>query len=455
MYQTLFYIPSEVAGVPVFGFGLLLILWAAASIAWMAWLVARQGFCADTWSYVPLLALVGAVIAWLAPAISKPEGLPIRGYGTMVMLGVVAGTWLAAWRARRVGIDAEQIYSLVFWMLIPGILGARAFYVIEYWPEYWRHFTAPGGGLGPLIGQLLNITEGGLVVYGSLIGGAIGLGWFARRRSWPVLAVCDLLVPSMFLGLAIGRVGCLLNGCCFGGVCDGCCIAITFPPQSPPYEAQVRRGQMHGLTLDGDPASAPTVRAVAPGGAADRAGLKPGQRLKSINGLDIAATGDAFVAMIEAYEQHQAMNVQIEDGSVVVIPAVERRLRSLPVYPTQPISSINALALCLICLAYDRLWRRRDGELLALMLSLYPAARFCIECLRNDEAPVFGTGMSIAQNVSLLLLVCAAALWAFILRRPPGLAFARPDVGASEDVSRNSTASRRTSSNSGSSSRDR
>ena len=71
----------------------------------------------------------------------------------MMLLAVVAGTLLAAWRARRVGLDPELIFSLAFWMLVPGIIGARAFYVIEYWPEYWPYYTNPDGGLGPLAGQ--------------------------------------------------------------------------------------------------------------------------------------------------------------------------------------------------------------------------------------------------------------------------------------------------------------
>ena len=64
MLQTLFYIPSELFGLPVFGFGLLLAVWAVASAALLAWLVRRQGFNADTRSYVPVLALLGAAIAW-------------------------------------------------------------------------------------------------------------------------------------------------------------------------------------------------------------------------------------------------------------------------------------------------------------------------------------------------------------------------------------------------------
>ena len=98
-------------------------------------------------------------------------------------------------------------------------------------------------------------------------------------------------------------------------------------------------------------------------------------------------------------------------------PLVRPPTKSLPVEPSQPLSTIDALLLCLMLLAYDP-FRRRDGELFAVMMSIYPVTRFLIEGLRTDEAAVLGTGMSIGQCVSLLLLVCAAALWFYILRQP-------------------------------------
>ena len=126
MLQTLFSIPAQIAGIPLFGVGLLLAVWAVASVAILAWLAWRQGFNADTWGYVPVLLLVGAIVRWLLPALCENGGLPIRGYGVMMFLAVVTGTTLAAWRGRRLGIDPDTIFSLAFWMLLPGIVGARA-----------------------------------------------------------------------------------------------------------------------------------------------------------------------------------------------------------------------------------------------------------------------------------------------------------------------------------------
>ena len=87
-------------------------------------------------------------------------------------------------------------------------------------------------GLGALIFAVVNVAAGGLVVYGSFIGAMLGLGLFWRRYRMPLLATADLIAPSMLLGLALGRVGCLLNGCCYGVPCD-LPWKVTFPWSSP------------------------------------------------------------------------------------------------------------------------------------------------------------------------------------------------------------------------------
>ncbi len=123
MYQTLFHIPPEVLGWPLFGFGVLLAVWAVGSAALLAWLIRRHGFGAETRGYLPVLALLGAVIAFVLPAISTSQGLPIRGYGTMLLLAVVAGVALVVHRARRMGVDQELMLSMSFWMFVGGIVG--------------------------------------------------------------------------------------------------------------------------------------------------------------------------------------------------------------------------------------------------------------------------------------------------------------------------------------------
>ncbi len=425
MWQTLFHIPLQIAGLPVFGKGILLVAWVVFSIGLLAWLAWRQGFNADTLSYVPILLIVAALVAWLFPALCDEQGFPIHGFGIMLLLAVVAAAALAVWRGKRLGLDADLIYSLSLWMIVPGIIAARAFYVIEYWPTQYYPIYVESGGWA-LLGAMINITQGGIVVYGAFVAGVCGLVFFAKKYKLPALALADLMAPSMLLGLAFGRLGCLMNGCCYGGVCN-LPWAITFPPQSYAYLSQVERGQMYGFRLSGDPNVAPVLLAVDPDSPAGRAGLKPGERLEKINGLRISNSGEAQAILLASFQDRKPLKVEASDGTAADLPAAEIRQRSLPVEPTQIYSFIDAILICLLLLAVES-FCRRDGELFALGISIYAVTRFLIEILRCDEAPVSGTGMTISQNISLAMVVLAAGFWFYILRRPGCKAFSTCNV---------------------------
>jgi phosphatidylglycerol:prolipoprotein diacylglycerol transferase len=417
MRSTLFHIPLEVAGMPLFGFGLLLAVWAVFSVVVLAVLIRRQGFNADTQSYLPILAMFGLVILFL-PKIADPAGLPIRGFGLMLLLAVVSGVGLAMHRARQMKVDPELILSLAFWLFSFGIIGARLFYVVQKWPT---EFSGRYSGI-ELLFALVNVTQGGLVVYGSVIGAALGLLIFCRRNRLSLLALSDLIAPSLALGLALGRVGCFLNGCCFGGICD-LPWAVQFPWQSPPHIRQVQQGQLDlfGMVVDGSPGAAPVIKAVVPGSLADAHGMKPGDRITHINGRPIAAVYDAQRELLEAASQPQlsiAIAGQAEPKQWIVPDPLPR---SRPVHPAQLYSTVDALVLCLLLWAYYP-FRRRDGEVTALLITIYPITRFLIEALRTDE-PKNIFGMSISQNISLLLLALAAALWIYLWRQPAGTAF--------------------------------
>lgn len=246
MVSTLFHIPSRIGnaetGVPLFGFGLLLVLWAIAAVASTLWVAWRSGWSAAVQSLLLPLSLIGVMIAWVLPALDDGQGIPIRGYGVMLLAAVAGGTWLSIIRGKRMGFDADTLLALGTQIFLWGLVGARIFYVIEYHEQ----FFGQGRSLPETLASIANVAAGGLVVFGSLPTAAIAAWWFARRRGLDLLRLADCIAPGLLVGLALGRVGCFLNGCCYGGECE-LPWAVTFPPESPPWFNQVQRGLLPNL----------------------------------------------------------------------------------------------------------------------------------------------------------------------------------------------------------------
>lgn len=251
MLTTLFHIPARIelsgVSVPLFGWGLLLAIWAGVAVPGFLWGTWRRGFAAAAGTLGPPLAIGGAIILWGLPALDDGNGVPIRGYGVMLLLAATAGTWLSIVRGRAIGIDADTIIALGLEVFLAGIVGARAFYVIEYHEQ----FFPAGRSLVAAIPAVLNVAAGGLVVFGALPTAALAAWWFARRHRLNILRLADCIAPGLLVGLALGRIGCFLNGCCYGGVCD-LPWAMRFPAGSPPWFDQVSRGLLPPAAAGGN-----------------------------------------------------------------------------------------------------------------------------------------------------------------------------------------------------------
>jgi phosphatidylglycerol:prolipoprotein diacylglycerol transferase len=252
-------------------------------------------------------------------------GFRIHSYGVMIFCSCLSALAMAVWRSRREKVESNAVYELATWLFLGGVVGARVFFFIQH-PEAFHH---PG--------DLFRTWEGGNVFYGCILGGVTGsvLYWF--RRPFPFLRMCDTTAPAVAIGAAVGRIGCFLNGCCHGAVCD-LPWAIRFPAGSHAWVRQLNAGLI-------EPA-------------------------------------DPF---------------------------------SLPVHPTQLYSSAAALIVLVLLLGYARRPSRRPGEVMALLMILYPLTRWPIEAIRSDEPSVF-LGMSWSQNISVVLLLAGIGLW-WSLRR--------------------------------------
>lgn len=140
-----------------------------------------------------------------------PWGTEVQAYGTLIMLGGLACVPFTAWDAARRGIAPEKRLSFLvdLWLVIVlgAFLGGRLVHIITVPGDYAQDPSA-----------LLNLDGTGFVFFGSLLAIAAGWAWLGRRYSLPTGTVWDLGLTWLPLGHAAGRLGCLLAGCCWGGV---------------------------------------------------------------------------------------------------------------------------------------------------------------------------------------------------------------------------------------------
>ena len=131
--------------------------------------------------------------------------LHIRSYGVMLAIAFLVGTWLALREARRLSLDEDKVVNVILVVLIASVLGARALYVMEHIQEFRREW-----------GSVIALWQGGLTLYGGIVAGTAAGLIAARRFGLPMWQVADALTPSLALGTCFGRIGCFLNGCCYG-----------------------------------------------------------------------------------------------------------------------------------------------------------------------------------------------------------------------------------------------
>ena len=146
--------------------------------------------------------------------------LHIRSYGLMMAIAFLFGTWLALKEARRLGLDEDKLISVILVVLVSSIVGARALYVLEHVQAFRREWVS-----------VVAVWEGGLTLYGGVVAGTIGGLLMARHLGLPMWRVADAVTPSFAIGTMFGRVGCFLNGCCYG-VPTTLPWGVHFPPDS-------------------------------------------------------------------------------------------------------------------------------------------------------------------------------------------------------------------------------
>jgi phosphatidylglycerol:prolipoprotein diacylglycerol transferase len=141
----------------------------------------------------------------------------IQSYGLMLALAFLVGGLLLLRAARKRSLNEDHIINLIYVIVIASVVGARGMYVLTHLSEYAAH---------PV--EIFEIWEGGLTLYGGLLLAVVASVVYMRAVRLPVWVVCDIAAPSIALGKVFTRIGCFLNGCCFG-VPSGLPWAIQFP----------------------------------------------------------------------------------------------------------------------------------------------------------------------------------------------------------------------------------
>ena len=280
----------------------------------------------------------------------------IYSYGLMTVLGFFFAYLLAYRRFKRCGHNVDDLTNVVVVIMLSGIVGARAIYVIHFWERQFANEP---------LWRIFNTRDGGLEFYGGVVFALVVTLGYMGARKLPIKFFLDVLAPALMLGLAFGRTGCFLNGCCQGQVSE-VPWAISFPYDSHAYRNHVNQREL----------SVPEE-------------LLDDQR-----------------RMIPSDKLNDAQR------------AIAAEERSLPVHPAQLYGIGAAVLLSWMLSRY--FWRRRyEGQVFVLMLILYGVVRFGLEMLRVEPV-VGGTGLSISQNLSIAAVVGGLILWVAQKRRPAG-----------------------------------
>ena len=136
------------------------------------------------------------------PILLQVGHFALRWYGLIVVTAASIGIWVALREAKRKGLSEYQFADAIPWVIVGGLIGARLFHVIDHWPD---EYVA-----NPL--RALYIWEGGLAIWGGVIGGLTALALFAWRRALALAVLLDTAVPGLVLGQAIGRIACVITG---------------------------------------------------------------------------------------------------------------------------------------------------------------------------------------------------------------------------------------------------
>jgi len=308
--------------------------------------------------------------------------LTIKSYGLMMVLGFLAGVSVIRYLSRHFTTNPAHITNAALYSLIAGVVGARVFFVLHY-PGQFRDDPA----------SVFAIWNGGLELIGGVVMAIAVIVFYIQYHKLPMRHYLDVLAVGLTAALVFGRIGCFLNGCCYGKPTE-LPWGVRFPYGSFAYHSQVQsdldrhRTEPH-LKLPDE------YFGYADGQGGYDPGLKPWKYLTPRQ-KELVTTGE---------------------------------YRALPVHPTQLYSSVGAALLGLI---FYGVWRRsqraekagvypfltKPGSTFSVMFVLYGTGRFLMEWIRDDN-PFEMAGLTISQLLSLALVLLGIVLIVYFARSKP------------------------------------
>lgn len=365
-----------------------------------------------------------------------PDGIPLHGFGVMLFLCFVltAMVW-GPRRAVQVGLPKERLQDMAILVFVAGIGGARVVYMIQYADQFKGK---------NLFFEFFKIWEGGIVFYGSVIGGVIAFLAFRhfvlKKLGVSVWKLGDAVAPLVAFGLALGRIGCYLNGCCWGQVAIPEVQPVPLPAETgqfpllsghgvreqvtTPADTSKQLPQVWGVqTLTGftyavnfEPPGGVIVDRIEPGSDASTR-LKEGDRILKVNGEVVDWKAEALDPA-RWPRTGKSLTLEVQRAGESAPKVVELTPRTVTVFPTQLYEVVSMALLTVLLLAYQP-FRRHDGQVLVVLMLGYGLHRWLNEAIRIE--PTYALGMTFSQWTSVVIIAAGVVLEVVLRRTQPKL----------------------------------
>ncbi len=284
----------------------------------------------------------------------------------MMVIGFLAAVYIIRHLSRDITPDPQLITNAALYSLIGGVFGARLFYVLHHLDDFKQDPVS-----------VFEIWNGGLELLGGVILAVTVILLYLIYHKLPIRRYLDILAIGLMLALVFGRIGCFLNGCCFGKPTD-LPWAVRFPYNSFAYLSQINPNLERNR---------PEPQLIIP--------------------------RDEYISFIDKDGHwHPKQYEYLTDQQKIEV--TKGKYRCLPVHPTQLYSSAAATVSCLVLFLF---WRSsktgkihaKPGCTFSLMFIIYGITRFFMELLRDDN-PFEFDGLTISQNISIVMIILGGVL---------------------------------------------